>query len=514
MYFLAEQTSQLTTLDYSILAVYLTAMVGIGLWFARSQTDEEEYLMGGRQMHWILVTMAAVATAFSGISLIGAPGYAFSRDIRMLMTVPASLITLPIILLALPLLVRMRITTVFEYLETRFSLSLRLMASALFLASKFVFVAVVIYTPSLLLSTSVGIPLVPSVLLMGAIATALTMLGGMKAVIWSDAIQFCIMMMGIGVIVVILVRPDTAGAGGATEYLKIAHAAGRTKFWDFSFSWRELTTWSIIAFMAMAGIGSTFSDQVGMQRLLAAGGVRPVIKSYLASTIIALPTVVVLYALGLLLFGFYNTGRHAMPDEVRSNGDKVLPYFISTQLPTGLKGIVISAIVAATLSAVTSVLNSLCTATMSDFYMRLRKSKLEGTSDVTLSRLITCGWGILGTVLACYVNRLGMIIEQTNKMFGLVGGGLGGIFFLGLFTKRANATGTLIGAIVGTLATAGVMWGTKINFMWYYVVGMGVCVVVGYVMSIILPGTASHRQISAAEAVATTNGQAVVTTRT
>jgi len=494
MLLLAQQMSHMAVLDYTILSVYLLAMIGIGVWFARDQANEEEYLMGGRQMHWILVTMAAVATAFSGVSLIGAPGYAFSHDIRMLMTVPASLITLPIILLVLPFLVRMRITTVFEYLEQRFSLTLRLLASALFLATKFIFVGVVIYTPSLLLSTSVGIPLLPSVILMGLIATMLTMLGGMKAVIWSDAVQFVIMMLGIGVIIFTLSRPDSNGSGGAMEYLEIARDAGRTRFVDFSLSWSELTTWAIVAFMATAGIGSTFSDQVGMQRLLAAGGVRPVIKSYLASTVIALPTVVVLYALGLLLYGFYNTGRHPMPDDIRSNGDKVLPFFISTQLPTGLRGLVISAIVAATLSAVTSVLNSLCTATMSDFWMRLRSTSASERSDVTLSRWITILWGVMGTILACYVNRLGMIIEQTNKMFGLIGGGLGGIFFLGLFTKRANATGTLIGAIAGTIASAVAMFGTKINFMWYYVVGMVVTVVVGYLISLFTVDTKAREE--------------------
>jgi sodium-coupled monocarboxylate transporter 8/12 len=498
MLVLAQQASSMATVDYAILAVYLLAMVGIGIWFARDQANEEEYLMGGRQMHWILVTMAAVATAFSGISLIGAPGYAFSHDIRMLMTVPASLITLPIIILVLPLLVRMRITTVFEYLEQRFSLSLRLIASALFLATKFIYVGVVIYTPSLLLSTSVGLPLIESVILMGIIATLLTMLGGMKAVIWSDAIQFVIMMSGIGVIILTLSMSDANGAGGASEYLRIARDAGRTRFFDFSMSWSELTTWSIIACMATAGIGSTFSDQVGMQRLLAAGGVKPVIKSYLASTVIALPTVVVLYFLGLLLFGFYNTGRHLMPDEIRANGDKVLPFFISTQLPIGLRGLVISAIVAATLSAVTSVLNSLCTATMSDFWMRLRTSGATAKSDVLLSRAITIAWGALGTTLACFVDRLGMIIEQTNKMFGLIGGGLGGIFFLGLFTKRANTVGTMIGAVAGTAASAWVMFGTKMNFMWYYAVGMTVTVVVGYVISLFTSENPRERELDIA----------------
>ncbi|MCC6423217.1 MAG: sodium/solute symporter [Phycisphaerales bacterium] len=491
---LAQQNTHLSVLDYAILGVYMLGMVGIGVWFSRGQENEEEFLMGGRSMHWLLVTFAAVATAFSGVSLIGAPGYAFSNDSRMLMTAPASLLALPIILLVLPFLVRLRITTVYEYLEQRFSVALRLIASALFLGTKFIYVGVVIYTPALLLSTSVGIPLLPSILLMGCIATALTMMGGMKAVMWSDAIQFVIMMLGIGVILFVLLFPDSHGLGGAAEYWKIADHAGRTRLWDFSFNLSELTTWSIIVCMAMAGLGSTFSDQVMMQRYFAAGGSKAVAKSYVMSTLVALPTVVVLYVLGILLFGFYGTGRHFIPDEIRANGDKVLPFFVSTQLPTGLKGLVIAAIVAATLSTVSSVLNSLCTATVTDFYQRFRKGHTSGRSDVALSRWLTIFWGGFGTLLACYVDRLGMIIEQTQILAGLVGGGLGGIFFLGLFTKRANSTGTIVGAIVGTMATAYVMWETKIHFMWYYVVGMGVCVIVGYLVSLILPSPAPAAQ--------------------
>lgn len=477
----------MTWLDYTILLVYLLAMVGVGVWFSRDQTSEEEFLMGGRRMHWLLVSMAAVATAFSGVSLIGAPGYVFTHDTQMFMTVPASVLTLPIILMVLPFLVRLRITTVYEYLERRFSVSLRLIASALFLGTKFIYVGVVIYTPSLLMSTATGLPLFPSIIIMGAVATLLTMMGGMKAVMWSDAIQFVIMMMGIGVILLLLALPDGNGRGGVVEFWQVADQAGKIKFFNFALSWEELTTWSIVACMAMAGIGSSFSDQVMMQRYFAAGGTKAVVRSYWTSTAIAVPTVVILYLVGILLYGFYGTGLHALPDDIRANGDKVLPYFVTTQLPAGLKGLVISAIVAATLSTVSSVLNSLCTAVVSDFYLRFRKAAHSERSDVTTSRIITLILGGLGTALACYVNRFGMIVEQTQTLLGLVGGGLGGIFFLGLFTKRATAPGTLIGAVCGTIATAAVMWGTKVHFMWYYVIGMSVCIVVGYALSLLLP---------------------------
>lgn len=477
----------MTVIDYAILGVYLAAMLGIGLWFSRDQTSEEEFLMGGRHMHWLLVSLAAVATAFSGISLIGAPGYAFTHDTQIAMAGPISLITLPVILLVLPFLVRLRITTVYEYLEQRFSLSLRLVASALFLLTKFVYVGVVIYTPALLLSTAVGLPLLPSILLMGVVATAQTMLGGMKAVMWSDAVQFVVILLGVVVIFAILCLPDASGQGGFLPYWETAVAAGKVKYWDFSLNWGQLTTWSLIVCMAMTGLGSTFSDQVMMQRYFAAGGVKEVVRSFWTSTVISLPTVLLLYLTGVLLFGFYDSELHPLPDEVRSQGDRVLPYFVSTQLPVGLRGLVIAGIIAATLSTVSSVLNSLCTATMVDFLERMGIRRPFQLSPVAMSRTITVLWGVAGTVLACYVGRFGTIIEQTQTLAGLVGGPLGGIFFLGLFTKRTSSAGVLCGAVAGIAVTVAVMSLKTVHFMWYYPAGMAACVIVGYGMSFVFP---------------------------
>jgi solute:Na+ symporter, SSS family len=359
------------------------------------------------------------------------------------------------------------------------------MASGLFLGTKFVYVGVVIYTSALLLSTAVGLPLFPAISLMGAIATALTMLGGMKAVMWSDAVQFVVMMLGIGVILGILMLPESSGEGGFFPYWQAAVDAGKVKYWDFSLDWSQLTTWSLVVCMTMAGLGSTFSDQVMMQRYFAAGEPSAVIRSFWTSSLISLPVVLTLYMVGVLLFGFYASGGHTLPEEVRSQGDRVLPYFISTELPAGLRGLVISAIVAATLSTVSSVLNSLCTATMTDFLERLKIRMPRTLSPVGLSRWITVGWGMAGTALAYYVGRFGNIIEQTQTLFGLVGGPLGGIFFLGLFTKRASASGTAVGAVCGIVATAAAMQSKTLNFMWYYPVGMAVCVAVGYTFSVI-----------------------------
>lgn len=479
MYLLANASSTLGVLDYTILALYLLAMVAVGLWFSRGQKSEEEYLLGGRNLHWFLVAASSVATGFSGVSLVGAPGYVFTHDSRMFVAVLAGVLTLPVVLLVLPFLLWLRITTVYEYLGRRFSEPLRLIASALFQLSKLAYVAVVIYTPSLLLSTSTAMSLVESILIIGFVATSLAMLGGMRAVVWTDTVQFFIMMLGIGVIFYVLIGDSQS----VSSLWRVADEAGRTTLTDFSFSFRELTVWGLVTGTILMGVSASFSDQVSMQRYMSTNSAWSVTKSYLATTLIASPIVALLYGLGILLYGYYAQPGNVLPDEVRANGDKVLPYFIATRLPTGLSGMILAAIIAATVSTVTSVLNSLCAATMSDYVSRWRVMG-EGQSDVRWSRIVTIIWGGLGTLLACFVGQIGTIVEQTLTLAGLVGGGLGGIFFLGLFTRRVCSIGAIVGGLVGTAATAVVMFATDVHFTWYYSVGMVTCVIVGYGVSV------------------------------
>lgn len=479
MLLLAETIHGLTFWDYAILAGYLCAMVGVGLWFSRGQRDREEFLLGGRNLHWFLVAAASVATAFSGVSLVGAPGYVFTHDSKLFPAIVVGLLTLPVVLLVLPFLLWLRITTVYEYLGGRFSPALRMIASALFQVSKLAYVAVVIYTPSLLLSTLTALTLLQAVLIIGAVATALAMLGGMRAVMWSDAVQFFIMMFGVGVILYVLIEDG----GGFSPMWETASDAGKTAVADWSWSLRDLTVWSLVSGTVLAGVSASFSDQVAVQRYMCTNSAWAVTKSYVGTTLIALLAVTALYLVGILLYGFYAQPNHPLPDDIRANGDKVLPYFIATRVATGLAGLILAAIIAATVSTVTSVLNSLCAATVTDYVERWHTSS-DDRAEVRLSRWITLGWGALGTLLACFVGQLGTIVEQTLMLAGLVGGGLGGIFFLGLFTKRTSSTGAICGGVVGTGATAAVMFLTDVHFTWYYSVGMVTSVVVGYAVSV------------------------------
>ena len=212
------------TLDYVVLAVYLLAMLGIGVYFARGQETEDDYLMGGRNMNWFLVAMAACATLFSGVSVTGHPGYVFAHDNTMFPAVFGLAIGAPLVMLVLPYLTGLRLLSVYGYLEKRFSFSLRGLASTIFLVNKGVYVILVIYTASLLLDASTPLTFWQAAIVVGFISTGLTLLGGMKAVIWSDAVQLVIMIVGFAAVIGYISLADSEGVGR----LGIRFATGET----------------------------------------------------------------------------------------------------------------------------------------------------------------------------------------------------------------------------------------------------------------------------------------------
>lgn len=473
-------TFRLTLWDCGLLLGYLILVISIGIRAARGQKTKVDYLLGDRQMPWFMVVAAVVTTGFTGISLMGAPGYSFAHDCRLFPGVLLGLLTVPITLPILSYLRREQFFTVYEFLERRFSFSLRAFASAFFLLTKFAYVGVVIYTPALLISTATGLPVYALTIAMGALALTLSLVGGLKGAVWADLLQLSIMLIGMGGILFTLLSANAASHG---DILRTAIEAGKLRMWDFSFGWTEITLWALFFNTILSSVSMTFADQAEMQYYLSTKQ-GDVVKTYVASILIGIPMVGLLYFLGVLLYGFYAGGAHVLPDDIRAKSDSVLPFFVSTQLPAGLRGLVIAAMTAATVGTVVSVLNSLGQATVQDFMERLGKRSLSEDAKLRRSRVAVAFWGIAATLLACFVSRIGTIVETAQSLAGVAGGGLAGIFFLGFFTRRTGSVQAVVGCLCGTAASLIAMFLTEVNFLWYFVIGMGTTVVVAMLVSI------------------------------
>lgn len=473
-------------IDIGIVLIYLLGTAIIPIIVAKRQKNKEDFMMAGRKMHWLPLALSEVAAGFSAVSLLGVPGFVLAHDMRYMPSLFLGLLSVPIIFFwIVPFLYKLQLISIYEFLGDRFCPGLRYFSSILFMVSKLGYLAMTIYTPALALNAITGVPILTLVIIMAILSAIYTMLGGMEGVIWSDVVQYIVMVIGLGGCVVFFLLGDTAG------FWNIAVEAGKTKTLDFSFSFSTLNIWSLTISITLIGIAGTVSDQSSVQRMCSAKSLGDCLKSYVGSQLFGLPIVLILYFIGAWLFGFIQT-TNCIPAEVAGTPDKIFPFFIAKQLPVGIAGLLLAAILAAGISTISCVLHSLTSLFMVDVYERfLVKEKIHDAKYVWLSRVVTVVWGILAAIVAMYVMYLGnTIIEVTGIIAGLVSAPLGGIFLLGIFTRLTNTAGAISGCVAGTIAAAVVTWLNSaeivtINFLWPGIAGLVVTFVVGLLVSLI-----------------------------
>ena len=471
--------------DIVIVIGYLLASALIPLLVGLRQKNKEDFMLAGKKMHWFPLALSGVAASFSAISLLGAPGFVMGNDMRYLPTLFVGLLSIPIVFfLVVPFLYKLSLVSVYEYLEDRFCPALRYAASAVFMISKLGYLSLSIFTPSLALSSVTGLPVKLFIVIFGLLTTFYTMIGGLEGVIWCDVMQYVVMVAGIAGVVIYFVCGDIG------SYWQTAELAGKTKTWDFDLRLDNLSVWVLFLNCTFMGIAGTCSDQSSVQRLLSAKSLKDSMRGYLFSTIFGMPIVLVLYFIGACLYGFFHT-KASLPPEIAGVPDKAFPYFIGHYLPPGVAGILLAAILAAGMSTISVVLHSLTSLFMVDVYEKITRNKAEGKRYVSISRCVTLAWGVLAVILAFFVMHVGnSIVEVSQVLASLLSAPLGGIFMLGIFTRRTNVTGAVAGGIAGFIATAG-SWAlnfydvVKINFMWYAVFGLIATLAVGYIISLL-----------------------------
>jgi len=429
-----------------VFGVYLGAVLALGSWFSRRQVSTSEYFTACRRLHWLPVSISILATMFSGISFIGHPARVYRYDSAMIAWPFAVLAVTPIVIhILLPFYRRLNVTTAYEYLERRFGLNVRLLASVLFIGKRLFWMALVALAPSLALSAIVGLPVTWCILLIGLGATLYTGLGGMRAVIWTDAMQFVVLMLGQCLIItMVALRLD----GGLGELWSVGVAD--QKAW-VSLEWNLAapTFWTFLlagVFLSLSDLGA---DQVTVQRLMCTNDERTAAKALWFNALFKFPSMVILLGMGVALWVFYKAYPERLPLEP-ADYDKILPYFTMRELPAGISGLVIAAIFAAAMSSFDSGLNSLAATLTVDWYERLGRTA-NGTKSLRLAKWLTylIGAAVTLTALVVYWAGIMSIVDASNKYLGFFGGALLGIFLLGALTQRAKALPTVLGALTG-----------------------------------------------------------------
>ncbi|MBX7211606.1 MAG: sodium/solute symporter [Verrucomicrobiaceae bacterium] len=486
--------STFTIWDYLIFGGYLTASVTVGLLSAGKSSSLGDYFLAGRGMNSLLVAMSILAALFSGISYLAGPADVYKNGFAFGYAVLAFFIATPFTTIwMLPKFYQSRYFTAYQFLEERFALSVRLLASGLFIFRVSLWLAAATYAPALALEKVTGFPLWITILASGVLTTLYTALGGMRAVIWTDVMQLIVLFGGQLIIMLVALGKIPGGLAGMWNTVV---ADGRMNLsTNFSMSER-VNLWSVLFAAAFLHLVQMSTDQVSVQRYLTAGSLREARRSLWIKLTFILPTLVLFYGTGLVLYAFYKQHGDPLAAGLIQKEDQILPYFVVTQLPHGLPGLLIAAVYAASMSTISAGLNSLASATVVDFQQRLSHAASETQNHkVSTARWITVGYGVLVITLAFAVSKMpGNLVESVNTVIGLVGGPLLGLFFLGMFTKRADTRGALLGCLGGFvfvlllyLYQNGMMTATKpeqmVSFIWFSLIGCAITMTVGLLTS-------------------------------
>jgi SSS family transporter len=487
-------------LDYAIFVAYMAASVLIGSLFMHDHKSGKDFFLAGRTMGYIPVAISIVAALLSGISYLGLPAEGFAYGMEFSVILFAFFLATPVTLfLFLPFFFRLQSYSAYEYLERRFSPRVRSLCSALFIVRVILWLALATYAPALALNEVTGMPLSISILLTGTLTTVYSTMGGMKGVIWTDVLQFFVLVGGIGVIIWSALD---AIPGGFAAAWNIAREGDRLHVFDFSFSLTaRLTFWGLFIGGTFMNMVQLATDQVSVQRYLTAKSLRESKKALWLKLFITVPTGIALYFCGVVLFAFYRIHGDPVQAGAIDRPDRILPYFVVTQLPSPLPGVLIAAIFAATMSTISAGINSLSTATIVDFYQRYYKNDVTDARQLQLARSLTLFYGATTIGLAFLVGQLGPLLEASNIILGLAGGPILGVFLLGMLSLRTNAFGVFLGWCAGVVAGLLMVFGgtvsmwvaeplshallqvSRVSFIWYTMLSCLVTVTVGRMSS-------------------------------
>ncbi len=463
-------SAQFSWFDYAIFAAYLAVTVAIGMKFAGKQANLSEYFLAGRSMGGMVVALTIIASLFSGISFLAAPAEAYAHGPIFYISTLAFFIATPVTaVLFLPRFCRSHFYTAYQYLEERFSVQIRVLASVSFVARVLLWLAAATYAPALALEQATGMPLWFTITCTGLLTSVYTALGGMKAVIWTDIVQLFVLFGGqLLIALVALARVP----GGMDQVILMSKQGGRL---DLSLSpdpTVRLTLWGLLIGATFMHLVQMATDQVSVQRYLSASSLKAAQRGLWLKLVLTLPITVVFYGTGLVLYAFYQVHGDPLAAGQISKADQILPYFVVTQLPHGFPGLFVAAIYAASMSTISSGINSLTSASLVDFYQRLwSRPNLSDHHQLKIARWLTIAYGVLVVLLAFLVERLGTLLEATNKIIGLIGGPLLGLFILGFLVRSATARGAVIGWVFGLAVSLYVCFDTRISFLWYAMIG-------------------------------------------
>jgi len=478
-----------------VILLYLAGINLLGAYLGRGQKDAHDYFLGSRALPWYAVMASVVATETSALTFLSVPGDAYRSGFTFLQLTFGYLVgRIAVSALLLPSYFRGEIPTAYALLERRFGVAARRFTSFVFMVTRVMAASVRLAVPAIPIALMTGVPVWVAIVVLAAATALYTYLGGLKAVVWIDLIQVVVYLTGAVMSFAVLLSRIPGGLSGALA--RNAAAGQPVHLFDFALDpSRPYTFWAGVVgggFLAMASHGA---DQLIVQRLLACRGLRDAQRALIGSGVLVILQFTLFLALGVCLFGFY--GQPVGAGGLFATSDEIFPTFIVKELPTWLSAWLVAGIFSAAMCSESSALNSLASALSLDFVSPLMgKEAVEGKRGLVLGKVLTLFWTIVLAGLAVGFSLMPRelpAVQVALSLASVTGGGLLGAFLLALYVRRARQADAV--AAVGVSAVLMfLLWlggrsyvafpfGTRIAWPWYSMIGAGMTVVIGWLLS-------------------------------
>ncbi len=472
-------------LDTLVLVIYFAAILGVGLWFGRRESSANDYFLGGRRQPWIIVGLSILATELSALTFIGVPAKAFNGDCHYLQFYLGTFVGKMIVVwLLLPAFYRGNVTTVYEYLGQRFGPCTRVTASFLFFISRIIGSGLRLLAASIAISVVFHWNLNVVICISAAVAIAYTTFGGIKAIIWTDALQAIVFITGaIGALVFLFLNIP----GHWIDNLQSANTLGKLDVLHANLNPNDERNLLVIFVHTLFLNAAIFGgDQDMTHRMLTCSDIRAGKRSLTFNAFVGLPVVVLFLLVGVMMFTYYQSQGIA-PASVVENNDHIFPNFIATVIPAGygLRGLLIAAVFAAAMSSLDSALGALSATAVVDFYKPHLAPDKSDRHYLTAGRWFVLAFGILLTIMAILLANQTDLLFEAFEWASLIFGSLLGVLLLGVLTTRRGNDKLNVAAMLSAVAILACFKArqdaqqTTVPWLWWIVIGTGWTFAVG-----------------------------------
>ncbi len=458
-------------LDFSIILIYLVGVTWFGARFRKGQHNLQEYFLGGKSAPWWAISLSIVSAETSTLTIIGTPPLAFNGNFAFLQVVFGYLLArLVISSVLLPQYFRGQIFTAYQIMQARFGTRIRKLTAAIFLITRSLAEGVRVFAIATVISIILGTGELASILLIVCLTLFYTFEGGMTAVIWTDVLQMGMYVAGAALSFFVILGKLH---GGWSHAVAVASAAHKFQVFDFgpypsfaAFWAKPYSFWAGVIGGCFLTTASHGTDQLIVQRLLSARSLRESRAALLASWAVVFVQFTLFLVIGTLLWVYFQEAHLPSPKPM----DSLYPRFVWDNLPPGLAGLVIAAILAAAMANLSAALNSLASTTVVDFLHPFTPGKTDA-GTLKQARMATAAWAVVLVAIGLVASQWGSVLQSGLSIASITLGILLGVFLLGTWTRRVGEQAAMWGVLIGLAVIFYVKFATGIAFTWWVLIG-------------------------------------------